>query len=245
MSLSEKTLTAFFEAIDDDLGDVSDIPMPREMEIWKLVANRVLDQLEKLVPLCKFDRNSLTITRDEESYGICYMASVKTTNWLDKKPGYVLTFYMRQLDSYMRSYRHAHAYQRVEDTAYAVKGPAGFEMEIHPNDPAEDAGHTTTTGKFDTAVNTANAKARAAQTGATYNDLKAIYKALANAGYTKGAVDKREKLQYVTVKKDIHDELEAFVKKMGWDKLGIQVTGTGFDSYLRIPYVVGEERGNE
>lgn len=238
MNLTTKDLIAFFEAVDDDLGDVGNIP---EADIRKMVANRVIDQLEKLVPLCKFDRDSLSITQEEETY-IVY---VKTTNWLNKKPGYILSFTMQREEGYMRSYRSQNAYQHVKEPAYEVRGDAGFEMEIHPNDPSEDEGHTTTSGKFDTAVNTANAKARAAQTGAVFNDMKAIYKALANAGYTKGAVDKRENLQYVTVKKDIHAELEALVKKMGWDKLGIEVTGTGFDSYLRIPYVVGERHDEE
>ena len=239
MDLSEKNLTAFFEALDDDLGDVGDFTVPFEKELRPVILI-VIKKLKEVVPLAVFHPETIYVERMEKFGYPHYVASVEADNWLNKVKRTKVTFSIRESDHYTSNT----TYQQITAPVFSIEGGSGghagqFVMMIHPTRPKDDT--VFTSGAFDSAVRDANAKAKAASTGAAYNDMKVFYKALAEAGYTKGGVDKREKLQYVAVKKDIHTELEALVVKMGWDKLGVQVTGQGFDAYLRIPYLVGDE----
>ena len=239
MDLSEKNLTAFFEALDDDFGDVGDFNNPYADKLRPIILI-VIKKLKEVVPRAIFYPETIYVERSEKYSNPYYVASVEADNWLNKMKRTKVTFSIRESDYFTSNT----TYERIDAPVFNIEAESGgaaghFQMMIHPTRPKDDTVYTS--GGFDSAVRDATAKAKAAQNGSQYNDMKMFYKALAEAGYTKGGVNKREKLQYVTVKKDIHEELQAFVLKMGWDKLGVQVTGQGFDAYLRIPYLVGDE----
>jgi len=230
----------FKESTDDDLGDVSEFADPAERNI-RLVVSTVIEKLKELVPLAIFYPETISIVRTDKHRFTQYSAAIDVDNWLNKVKKVRITFSIREGDHFITRF----TYQYIDAPIFIVEAESGgnvgyFEGAIHPTHPKED--YINPSGSFITAVKDANAKAKAAKTGAIYNDMKTFYKALANAGFIKGAVKKQDKVQYVAVKKDIHDDVRAFIQKMGWDKLGVKVTGSGIDTYLQIPYVV--EKGN-